>query len=195
MKRILIAAGLVGMLVPAVASAELEYSIVDVGFTSKISRGINANFTEYIFGLSKSVSKRIFLGASYQAGTLPATAAYRDTKVGSATLSAGYHTPLNETTDIVVVGHISQGSDLVPGSNESANSSNLGAGVRSEFPHGLEGSVFAYYSNTSGAAYSSNDTYVNAQFGFDFTPSIQMYGGIDLWRSDQTLSFGLRIFY
>ena len=193
MKKILIAAGMVGMLMPTLASAELDYNIVQVGFTSKTNRGNKANFTEYILGISNNVTKKIFLGASYQAGIEPPASG--GDKVSSTTLMAGFHTPFHETNDFVVVGHVSRGTDMIPGSSASASSYDLGAGVRSEFPHGLEGSVLAYYSNTSNETYSSNDTYVNAQFGFDFTPSIQMYGGIDLWRSDQTMSFGLRIFY
>jgi hypothetical protein len=193
MKRILVAAGLAGMLMPALASAELDYNIVEVGNTSKTNRGSKANFSEFILGISNSVTKNIFLGASFQFGIEPPASG--NAKVNSTTLLAGFHTPFHETNDFVVVGHVSKGTDKIPGSSESANSYDVGAGVRSEFPHGLEGSILAYYSNTSNATYSSKDTYANAQFGFDFTPSIQMYGGIDLWRSDQTMFFGLRIFY
>ena len=195
MKRTLVAAGLAGMLMPGLASAELDYNIVDVGFASKINRGNTGNFTELSLGITKNVFNKLFLGATFQSGILPSTPANRDTRVSSATLIGGFHTPFKENSDFVVVGHVSKGTDIIPGSSESATTYDLGAGLRAEFTYGLEASIVAYYSNASGTAYSSNDTYVNAQFGFDFTPNIQMYGGTDLFKSDRTAIFGLRIFY
>jgi opacity protein-like surface antigen len=195
MKRILIAATLTGMLMPAVASAELDYNIVDAGITSKINRGTQGNFSEFILGASKSVFQNLFLVASYQTGTLPTTTSSNNTRVHSTYLGAGFHTAIKDYGDAVVAGRFFQGTDLIPGSSESANGYDISAGVRSQFSHGLEGSVMAVYSSISKDSYSNNDTYAYAQFGFDFTESIQLYGGIDFWRSDQTMNFGLRVFY
>lgn len=195
MKRILIVAGLSGMLMPALASAELNYNIADVGFASKISRGVAQNFTELSLGVSRSVSKNLYIGASFQTGTQRTSVNADNRRLHSTSLSAGYHTPLNEDVDTIVAGHIFQGTDKVPGSIANANGYDISAGVRAEFPYGLEGGIAAVYSSTSNATYSNKDTYINAQFGFDFTPDIQLYTAIDLWRSDQTMNFGIRVFY
>ena len=199
MKRILIVAGVSGIFMPTLASAELNYNSFNVGFTTIMNNEFTANFTELSLGFSGSVSKRIYLGASFDTGskflssTSGSNGSYK--KVNSILLGGGFHTPLNDNTDIIVAGHIGQGTDKVPGSTESANVYDIGAGVRAEFPYGLEGSVVAVYDSRSSNTYSSNDTFVNAQFGFNFTPEIQMYGGFDLWRDNQTVDFGLRFFY
>ena len=199
MKRILIVAGIAGILMPTLASAELNYNSVNVGFTTIMSNDFSANFTELSLGVSKSVSKHIYLGASYDSGSkfLSSSSAPGGgyTKVHSISLGAGFHTPLNDNSDIIVAGHIGQGTDKISGSAESASVYDIGAGVRAEFPYGLEASVVAVYDSRSNDAYSSKDTFVNAQFGFNFTPEIQMYGGLDLWRDNQTVDFGLRFFY
>jgi hypothetical protein len=195
MKGILIAAGIAGLLMPALASAELNYNSVNVGFTTIMNNEYTANFTELSLGFSGSVSKRIFLGASYDSGSKFSTSTSSYKKVRSILLGAGFHTPLNDNTDIIATGHIGQGTDKISGSTESANVYDIGAGVRAEFPYGLEASVVAVYDSRSNDTYSSKDTFVNAQFGFDFTPEIQMYGGFDLWRDNQTVDFGLRFFY
>jgi hypothetical protein len=197
MNKILIVAGLSGMLMPALASAELNYNIADVGFTSKISRA-TANFTELRVGVSKSVSKNLYLDASFQAGTQRTSVNANNNRLHTTSVGAGFHTPLpqlNDNADVIAAGHIFQGTDQVPGSAANAHGYDMGAGVRAQFPYGLEGDIVAIYYSTSNATYSSKDTYVNAQLGFDFTPNIQWYAGIDLWRSDQTLNFGIRVFY
>jgi hypothetical protein len=196
MKRIFIATGLAVLLTPSLALAELDYNIVDVGFASKLNRGTAGIFTEFGLGASRSISDNLYLGASYQTGIQPMSPANGgNQRVNSINLSAGFHTPLNQDVDMVAAGRIYKGTDGIAGSNSSANGYNAGAGVRAQFPHDLEGSVMAVYSSISNSAYSDKDTYVNAQFGFGFTPEIQLYGGIDLFRNDQTMIFGIRVFY
>lgn len=196
MKGILIVAGLSGMLIPALASAELDYNAVTAGFTSTMNGNNAANFTELSLGFTKSTSKNVYLGASYEAGRQPSTAiGVADKKVHSISLGAGFHTPLNDDVDAIVAGHIVQGSTITAGNNASANGYDIGAGVRAQFPNGLEGSITAVLASTSNGTYSTTDTYVNTQFGFDFTPEIQLYAGIDLFRDNQTMDFGMRFFF
>lgn len=196
MKRILITASLSGMFMPAPASAELNYNTVDVGFTTKTAtnKTTSLDYTELSLGFSKSLSKNVYLGASYERGSEPTTAT-SDGKVYSISLGAGFHTPLYDNADVIVSGHIVQGTDQIAGSDANTNGYDIGAGVRAQFPHGLEGSIAAVYASTSNDTYSSKDTFVNAKLGFDFTPEIQLYAGIDLWRDNQTIDFGLRYFY
>jgi len=199
MKRILIAAGLSGMLVPALASAELDYNAFNFGFVTKTdstsSNSVTSSFTEYNLGISKSIRKNIYLDAYYETGTPPWTQANMGKHVHSISFGPGFHTPLKENIDIVASGHIVQGTDKIPGSIASANGYDIGAGLRSQFPYGLEGSVLAVHESYSSDTVSNRDTYVNAQFGFNFTPDVQMYGSIDLLRTYRTIDFGLRLFY
>jgi opacity protein-like surface antigen len=196
MKRILIAASLSGIFMPTPASAELNYNTVNVGFTTKTAtyKSASVDYTELSLGFSKSVSKNVYLGATYERGSEPTTAT-NDGKVQSISLGAGFHTPLYDNADVIVVGHIVQGTDQIATSSANANGYDVGAGIRSQFTGGLEGSIAAVYASTSNDTYSSKDTFVTAQFGFDFTPEIQLYAGIDLWRENQTIDFGLRYFY
>ncbi|HTN93812.1 MAG TPA: hypothetical protein VMJ33_04455 [Gallionella sp.] len=197
MKKMLIAAGLAGMLMPALASAELDYDAFSVGFrTMTTSVGyVDTNYTEFGLGITKSVFKRVYLGASYVTGTQPATPTSAGRVVHSTTLGAGFHFPLNEDIDIIVPGHVFQGTDMIPGSDASASGYDIGAGIRAEMPYGLEGSAVAVYDNTSNDTYSNKDTYINAQLGFGFTHEIQMYAGMDLFRDSKNIDFGLRVFY
>lgn len=195
MKRISIAVGLVVLLMPALAAAELDYNVVDVGFASKLSRDTAGIFTEFSLGASKSISDHLYLGASYQTGIERINSVIGNQRVHSTYLSAGFHTPFKQNNDIVVAGRLYKGTDGIAGSSASANGSDIGVGVRAQFPHDLEGSVMGVYSRISNAAYSDKDTYVNVQFGFGFTAEIQLYGGIDLFRNDQTMNFGIRVFY
>jgi len=197
MKGILIVAGLSGMLIPALASAELNYNSVSAGFTTKTTKtnNIEQNYSELSLGISKSVFKNIYLGASFESGTQPGTPTTGGKMVHSISLGAGFHTPLNDNVDVIVASHIVQGSDKIAGSSANANGYDIGAGIRAQTTYGLEGSIVAVYDSISNDTYSSKDTFINAQFGFDFTPKIQMYGGIDLFRDNQTIDLGLRFFY
>ena len=138
MKRILIVAGIAGILMPTLASAELNYNSVNVGFTTIMNNDFTANFTELSLGVSKSVSKHIYLGASYDTGSkfLSSTSGSGGsyTKVHSILLGAGFHTPLNDNSDIIVAGHIGQGTDKISGSTENASVYDIGAGVRTAVP-------------------------------------------------------------
>ena len=197
MKGILIVAGLSGMLIPALASAELDYNTVNAGFTTKTTKtnNIAQSYTELSLGISKSIFKNIYLGASFESGRQPGTPTSGDKKVHSISLGAGFHTPLNDNVDVIAASHIVQGSDKIAGSSANANGYDIGAGIRAQTPYGLEESIVAVYDSISNDTYSSKDTYVNAQFGFDFTPEIQMYAGIDLFRDNQTINFGMRFFF
>ena len=195
MKRMLIVAGLSGMLMPALASAELDYDAFSVGFRTKTTNVAGSDYTELSLGITKNVFKLFYLGASYATGTQPANTNSGSRVVHSTMLGAGFHFPLNEDIDIIVPGHVFQGTDMIAGSNANASGYDIGAGIRAQMPYGFESSAVAVYDNTSNDTYSNKDTYVNAQVGFDFTHEIQMYAGIDLFRDTKNIDFGLRVFY
>jgi hypothetical protein len=115
-------------------------------------------------------------------------------KINSISLGAGYHTPLKDDIDAIAEGHIALGSARLAGTNASANGYDIGVGARALFPRGLEGTLTGIHAHTSNGASSNTDTYVHAQFGFNFLPKFQMTAGID-FRSDMRTNLGVRFFY
>jgi len=195
MKRTLILAGLSGMLFPALASAELNYNIINAGYTSTKYENGNLGQTELYLGFTKSVFKRAYLGASYGASDQPTYKAQGDNRVHKIYLGAGYHIPIMDDVDAVVAGHYVYGTANWGGNSSSANGYDIGAGVRALFLHGLEGNIaLVNASSSSGTYYSSSDTYVSTLFGFFFTQRLEMVFGID-FKKDQTSGLGLRFYY
>lgn len=191
MKKILIAAVLSGMLIPALASAELNYNAIDIGYATT---SYNPNLTEFYIGISKDNSKNVFLDASYRAGSQPKFSSLGDRKVGSISIGAGYHTPLMNDVDAVVKGNILLGSVKLAGNSVSTNGYDIGAGVRAEFSKALEGTLAVVHAGTSNGPFSSKNTFVNTQFGFNFMQAFQMTAGID-FKPDMTTTLGVRFFY
>lgn len=191
MKKILIAAILSGTLIPALALAELNYNAVDAGYSTTSYSSV---LTELDIGISKSISGNTYLGASYGTGSQPTNTALGDKKLSSISLSAGYHTPLIDNVDAIVKGRIVLGSIKLAGSSASANGYDIGAGVRAQFGHALEGTLAVVHANASNGTFTSNHTFLNAQFGFNFIPEFQMTAGMD-FKPDVTTSLGLRFFY
>lgn len=195
MKRMLILAGLSGTLIPALASAELNYNAIDAGYsTTRYSNG-NPNLTEIGIGFTRNYFERVYLGAYYGSAYQATYAAQGENRVHKISLGAGYHKPLMNNVDVVVAGHIVFGTANWGGNSSSANGYDVGAGVRALFLHGIEGNLAVINASKSNGTYYSNSyTYIGAQFGFYFTQLLEMTAGID-FKKDQTTSLGLRFYY
>lgn len=193
MKKILIVSALSGMFIPALASAELNYNTFDIGYSATSYDYASSNLSVLIVGASKSISGNVYLGASLGIGH-QTVYTYNDNKVNSISTLAGYHFPLNDKADVIAEGGIVLGSAELAGKSTSANGYDFGAGIRALFIPGLEGTLALFHARTSNGMHSSTDTFVKAQFGFNFTPKFQMVAGIDL-KSDLTTYLGARFFY
>jgi Outer membrane protein beta-barrel domain len=191
MKKILVAVVLSSMLIPAFASAELNYNSVDAGYSTT---NYSPSLTELNIGISKSISGNVYLGASYRAGSQPTYTSLGDRKVSSISVGAGYRTPLKDNVDAFVKGNILLGSVKLAGNSVSANGYDIGAGVRAQLIRKIEGTLAVVHTNTSSGALANTKTFFNAQLGFDFTQTIQLTAGLD-FKSDPTTSLGVRFFY
>jgi hypothetical protein len=197
MKKILILAALSGMLIPAFASAELNYNAVDVGYSTTIYNNRNPNLFQFDLGISKSVSRNVYLAGSYEAASQPTNSITGDKKIKSILLGAGYHTPLKDTlklkVDGIVKGNIVKNRIKLAGSTQSASGYDIAAGVRAQFAHGLESGVDVIHVSKM---YGTNPkTYLNVQLGFNFTPRLQLAVKVDIFDPDQTVYVGMRFFY
>lgn len=193
MKIILIVAALSGMLMPATASAELDYNTVDVGYSTTSYSDSTLTRTELNFGYANSISENAYLQAAYRMGTL-STYGGSDRNLRSISVGAGYHTPLKDDVDALAQGNLVLGTSRSSGDSASANGYDIGAGVRALFRSGLEGTLMVVHASTSNGIHMNTDTFLGARFGYNFTAAIQMYAGIDL-RTELTSTMGLRFFY
>lgn len=194
MKIILIVAALSGMLIPALASAELNYNAVDAGYATTSYGNGDPSLTELAIGYSESISEQAYLKAAFGIGSQSTYASSGARKVTSLAVGAGYHTPLKDNVDAIVQGNLVLGSSRLGGNRTSANGYDIGAGVRALFRSGLEGTLMVVHARTSNGILASSDTFLGARFGYNFTEGIQMYAGFDL-KADMTTRVGLRFFY
>lgn len=193
MRRVLVTVAIFGLLTPALASAELNYNAVDVGYSITQSN-VAPQYAEIGAGISKSISPNIYVGGSFVFGKQNSTPAVSDTKVYSVSARAGFHQPLNDHADVIVEGRAIVGTANQSGNGVSANGYDFGAGIRNLFVPGFEGTLGLFHAKTSTGTLSRVDTYIKAQFGFNFTPKYQLTAGAD-FKSDVTTYMGLRIFY
>lgn len=194
MKIILIVAALSGMLIPALASAELDYNTVDVGYSTTSYSGSESSMTELDFGVSQSISEHKYLHASLEMGSLPTYTSSGTRRVTSLTVGAGYHKPLKDNVDAIAQGNLILGVSRLGGNSTSANGYDIGAGVRTLFRSGLEGALMVFHARISNGVRTSTDTFLGARLGYNFTEEVQMYAGIDL-KPDQITRMGFRILY
>jgi hypothetical protein len=195
MKKILVVLALCGMLIPAPASAELDYNAVDIGHSTMSYSNSAQVQTELIVGISNSISKDVYLEAAYGAGSQSmGTSLGVKKKVGSLSVGAGYHTPLKSDVDAVAEGHIIQDSTKLAGTSTSVHGYDISAGIRALFIGGLEGTLAVVHASASNSTFSSTNTFLSAQFGFNLLPSFQMTSGIEFKRNITT-SLGVRFFY
>jgi hypothetical protein len=193
MKKILILMVLSGMLIPALASAALDYNAVDASYATTGYQN-NETLTTLNLGFSRSISNDFYLAASYGHGYQTTNTSY-DIKTNSISAGAGYHTPLKDYADGIAEGHITLGSAKWAGNTASANGYDIGAGIRAELGHEIEGTVMAMHDSISDGTLTRTDTFLNVRLGFNFLTRFQMILGIDLFKADSTSSLGVRFFY
>ncbi|MBI3480374.1 MAG: hypothetical protein HY016_08485 [Nitrosomonadales bacterium] len=194
MKNTLIATTLTILLLPSLASAELNYNAVHVNQATTTYRNGDKDLKELSIGISKSFSPRAYLQASFANARQATPWIYGDRIVSSVSLGAGYHSMLMEDTDAIVEAHATLGSSKWGGASESANGYDVGIGIRTVILPGLEGAVSWVQARTSNGPVASSDMFPRAQFGYSFLPQLQVTMGLDL-KPDETLRLGFRYFY
>jgi len=203
MKRILIATTLTGLLIPAIASAELNYNAIEVSYAQTSQSGW-ADATEYVFGASYGITKNIYLDGAFATGSQPSGTAFGDITGNAFEIGAGYHTPLQNNVDLIVAGHLIQGTSSFAGSSYSSNGYDIGVGLRAELTPQLEGILSAVHTSVSSNSFTTTSNGIQAQLGFKVTPQVELFADIgsdsnspDIGSSynTQTIGFGGRFYY
>lgn len=194
MKFIQIVVALSGILIPALATAGLNYNSVDVGYSTTSYSNSASNLTQLNFSYTNSISAKAYYRASFGMGNQPTDSQPGSIKVRSISLGGGYHVPLKDNVDAVALGNLVLGSSRFAGNTTSANGYDFGAGIRALFRSGLEGTLMVLRARNSNGIRATTDTFLSANFGYSFIPEIQMYAGIDL-KADMATRLGLRFFF
>ena len=201
MGRFRVAVVFLGVLIPAFASAQFNYTSNEAGYsTTQIkSDPLNPNldgqtYTELSAGISREISANAYVGGSVLYGNANRTSTAENVKVYSVAPRAGYHKPINDRADLVVEGQFSLGKAYQAGTTKSANSYDFGAGVRAVILPGLEGSLGLYHGKSYKGPLSTINTYLKGQFGFFVTPHYQFAIQMD-FRPELTAYMRMRYFY
>lgn len=203
MKKILITTALSVMLVPAVASAELNYNMVGASYAKTSESGFE-DITGFGVGVSKSITSNVFLEGAYTTSSRPSGTTFGDVRVNGWDIAMGYHTPIQNDIDLIAAGHLLQSTAEFAGASYSANGYRLGVGLRVELTPEFEGKVLGTYTNVSSNSFTTTSTGMNMQLGFKVTPELQLFAGVTFDShsprygssySTQTMGFGGRFYY
>ena len=203
MKKILIVIALSGMLIPTIASAELNYNAVNVGY-AKVSQTGWADLTGYDFGVSYGITKNVFLEGSYGTGSQPSGTTLGDITVSGFDVGAGYHTPIQNDVDFIVGAHLIQGTAKFAGLSYNSNGYDVGVGIRAELTPKFEAILSGVHTNVTSNSSTTTSNGMQAEVGFKVTPEVQLLAGIASDSNSpqtgssyttQTIHFGARFYY
>lgn len=203
MKQLLIAIAVAGMLIPAIASAELNYNAVQVGYAKTSESGVE-DLHEYSIGVSFSVNNDVFIDGQFSTGRQASGTAFGDITGTAWAIGAGYHAPINNNVDIIISGGISRATVEIANNSQSGNGYNFGVGIRGEITPRLEGSLSGGYLSMNSNSSTTTGTGISAGLGFNVTPQFQLIAdiGSNSFRpqngssySTSTLGIGARLFF
>lgn len=203
MKRILIATTLLGLLIPAIASAELDYDSVEVSY-ALTSRSGRADATEYDMGASYGITKNVFVDGTAATGKQPSGTAFGDITGNAFEIGAGYHTPLQNNVDLIVTGHLIKGRSDYAGSTYSSNGYDIGVGVRAELAPQLEGILSVVHTSVSSNSFTTTSNGIQVQLGYKIVPQVELFAGLGSDSNSpetgssyntRTIGFGGRFYY
>lgn len=202
-KKILIATTLAGLLVPAIASAELNYNAIEASYAQTSQSGWpDAN--EFDLNASYGITKNVYLDGTFATASQPSGTPFGDITAHAFEFGAGYHTPLRSNVDLIVAGHLIEGTASYAGSSYNSNGYNIGVGVRAELTPELEGMLSAVHTSVSGNSSTTTSNGIQAQLGYKVAQQVQLFAGLgsDSNSPDtggsydtQTLFFGARFYY
>jgi opacity protein-like surface antigen len=203
MKKILIATTLAGLLFPAIASAELNYNVIEASYAQTSESGW-PDVTEYDFNASYGITKNIYLDGTFATFSQPSGTAFGDFTGNAFALGAGYHTPLQKNVDLIVAGHLIHGTASFAGSSYSSNGYDIGVGVRAELTPELETILSVVHTSLTSNSFTTTSNGIQAQLGYKVTPQVELFAGLgfdsnspDIGSSydTQTIGFGGRFYY
>lgn len=203
MKKIIFITALLGMLIPAVAFAELRYDAVSIGY-AKTSESGSADLNELDFGITKGITNNVYIGGSYATGSQASGTAFGDITVHGYEIDLGFHTPIKENIDFILLGGFLSDTASLGGVSVSGNGYGLGVGLRAELSPQIEGTISGTHTSVSANSSTTTGNGVQVELGFNITHELQLFGGIgstsfspDIGASytDNTVAIGLHYFY
>jgi hypothetical protein len=177
MKILLKVIAVLGVLIPSIASAELNYNAVQFGY-SKTDMSGNSEFDEYGIGVSFSVNNDVFVEGQFAGLQQPANSTTVALDGKSWAIGAGYHTPISKNVDIIIGAGISQTTWKAAGTSSLQDGYNFGIGVRGEITPKIEGSLSVGYLSASAQSTTVTGTGIKAGLGYNFTPKFQLKADI-----------------
>jgi opacity protein-like surface antigen len=203
MKKILLVIALAGMLIPTIASAELNYNSVGIDY-SKTSQSGDADLSGIDIGISKSVYSNVFLTGSIFNGRQSSGTAQGDLSVYEFSEGVGYHAPIQYNIDFIVSGTLQQNRSKLAGTSANENGYALGVGIRAELSPKFEGEVSGDYFSMSSNSFTSTGTGIDVTLGFMVTPEFKLLADIGsksnkppfgLSYNTRTIDFGARFYF
>lgn len=179
MKKLTAIIALATLLTPAIASAELSYNAAQLSF-ERMSQSGKRDLNMTNFNISKGISSNVFLEGEYKTGKQATGTSFGDVAVKGWILGAGYHTPIQTNTDLIVTGRLRRITASIAGVSSTVDSRILGIGIRTEITPQFEGGLSANYASSTVDSSSSatSMTGVKFQLGFKVTPQFQLMAGV-----------------
>lgn len=202
-KNMLRVTTLLGLFIPVIASAELNYDAIDIGY-SKTSESGSADLNMLNFGISKGISSNVFLQGGYSTGSMASGTSFGDISASGWSVGGGFHTPIKTDVDLIVSANFGQSTASLAGISISGNGHGVGIGIRAAITPQLEGTLGGNYTSFSVNSSTTTSTGISGELGFNVTPQLQLVVGLDsdsnspqagASYSTQTVSFGARFFY
>jgi hypothetical protein len=203
MKKIILVTALSGLLVPAVAFAELSYDAASLGY-AKTSESGSADLNELDLGIAKGIAKNVYVSGSYATGSQASGTPAGDVSINGYGIGLGYHTPINENADFILKGGFIHANLKLGSISASGNGYEVGVGFRAEMSPRLEGSAFATHTSVNANSSTTTGNGVDAELAFNITHEFQLFARIGTSTSnpdtgssytDNTVSFGLYYYY
>ena len=187
MKKIIITISALGLLIPAFASAELNYNAVQLGYAKTTESG-QADLNEFDLGVSYSINKNFYIQGLFASGTQASGTPAGDVTFTGWDVGLGAHTPIGTNVDIVGIFDLVLAKAELGSISESGNGYAMSVGLRGEFTPQLEGTFFGHYSSVTANSSTTTATGVNAGLAYNFSPQIQL--GVDIGSTSHSPDVG-----
>jgi long-subunit fatty acid transport protein len=203
MKKIIIVVAASGLLMPAIASAELNYNAVQIGYAKTTESG-EADLNSYGVGVSYSVNSNIYIQGQFSTAKQASGTPAGDITGTAWGVGIGAHTPISNNVDVIGSFDYAHVNSELGTNSVSGNGYDIGVGLRGEFTPQLEGSLSVDYASVTANSSTTTSTGIGAGLGYNFTPQFQLRVGIssDSYNPDigpsyntQTIAFAGRFFY
>lgn len=196
MKKLTTEIALAILLTPTIASAELSYDHVQLGYEQLSKSGSNdLNMTN--FNLSKGITDNIVLDGKY--GMEKHATSYGDLSTKDMAVGVGYHSPIQTNTDFIVTGRLRQVTASLAGASSTGDSRILGLGIRSEFTPQFEGRLDVNFASYTVGSSTNTSTEARGELGFKITPQLQLIAGLGAISAGSNpthiFNVGVRYFY